>query len=467
MRTIRTPIEKKYKGIAVGWAIVTIMVLVGIMALMLEGGRIYYTSHHLQNTADAAALAGSRYVAVYTDPNYNNTPATNAREVALYYAQQNHVLGDRQIELNLNESNDPAGEIVIGKYISQNAVDDDPTTFAFTPTLDTPNAMKVLDNMGNNSANAPLPMILGKIFGGQPKHLSRYAIAKIDNPYGAGLLALRECCNVPGLVFGGSGSEVDLTIYNGGALYVNSCLSGSGNKGAIDQTGNSDPDINVEFVYAVGDLDSKMDLPPTADVQTGVDPEPDPYELVPDAVYDTDIVAEPNISTSGVYSPGYYPGGMQVQGEAVIELLPGDYYLDSIGENASMHVNGGTITGENVTLHILGESKNGVDIQGNANIGISAPNSGDYAGIAIFQKRYLPYDCALSLDNPESEISGTGVIHIAGAVYMPHNQLSLGGTGDIYLERAIADRFYIYGNGKKEVNYKGNPEIAEKSYLVE
>jgi hypothetical protein len=58
-------------------------------------------------------------------------------------------------------------------------------------------------------------------------------------------------------------------------------------------------------------------------------------------------------------------------------------------------------------------------------------------------------------------------MNIGGAVYMPHNRLELNGSGVINLERVIADRFYISGNGQKIVNYKGIPEIAPASYLVE
>jgi len=457
----------KRKGIAIGWMIVTIMLLVGIMALMIEGARIYYTSHQLQNTADAAALAGSRYVAVYSDPAYSGNAETNARDVAAYYALQNRVLGNRQIQLNLNEGNDPAGEIVIGKYISHLANDNDPTTVPFVPTLDYPNAMKVLDNMGNNSANAPLPMMLGKIFGGQSRHLSRYAIAKIHNPYGAGLLALGKC-DCPGVTFSGAGSVDDLVVFGGGSVYSNSI-----NNESIAVAGNVTTDI--ESIYAVGGIDPKF-YNPNNDISVmdinadlGEDNfEPDPYESLPDAVYGT-TPDFGTISESGTYSEGYYSGGIQVNDSGTtITLQPGDYYLDSVGQAASLSTTGGLITGEGVTLHIIGDADKGVDVGGNANIDISAPTSGPYADIAIFQKRNPDYDCDLSCSKfPLSELLGTGNINIEGAIYMPHNKLTLGGTGDIILNRTVADRFIIQGTSQKVIDYKGKPRIADKSYLVE
>ena len=104
---------------------------------------------------------------------------------------------------------------------------------------------------------------------------------------------------------------------------------------------------------------------------------------------------------------------------------------------------------------------------------ISAPISGVYADIGIFQKRDPDYSCAQSCDFPWSKavpmsvFSGNATVNIEGAVYMPHNRLELGGTGDILMTRTVADRLYIYGDGQKTVDYKGDPKIAEKSYLVE
>jgi hypothetical protein len=64
-------------------------------------------------------------------------------------------------------------------------------------------------------------------------------------------------------------------------------------------------------------------------------------------------------------------------------------------------------------------------------------------------------------------LGGTGSIMIDGAVYMPHNKLNLGGTGDISMTRTVADRYEISGTSQKVVNYKGQPKIADSSYLVE
>jgi hypothetical protein len=266
-----------------------------------------------------------------------------------------------------------------------------------------------------------------------------------------------------------------LTIFNGGSLHVNSFLEG-GQEGAVDLNSKNIL-LDIERLISVGGLNDKFydsmasypDAYADADIMSDMGEdyvEPDPYAGLPDAVYDTtsDLGM---IAAAGTYSPGYYSGGLQVSTGGVT-LLPGNYYLDSVGQSASMSMTGGTLTGEGVTLHIVGDANKGVDIRGNVIIDMSAPTSGDYAGIGIFQKRNPGYNCAVSCSGvPISEFNGGGEINIDGAVYMPHNKLDLRGTGGIFITRAVADRFIIGGTGEKIINYKGQPKIAEKSYLEE
>ena len=75
----------KHRGIALVWVTLTLFVLLAILGLMLDWGLVYVVGHQLQNAADAAALAGSRYVAWDIDPQ-----KMNAQNKALEYALQNH-----------------------------------------------------------------------------------------------------------------------------------------------------------------------------------------------------------------------------------------------------------------------------------------------------------------------------------------------------------------------------------------
>jgi hypothetical protein len=295
------------------------------------------------------------------------------------------------------------------------------------------------------------------------------AASVADSNYaGPAVIALSEC-DCPGIFFGGLGSGDDLIILNSG-MHINSIYNPGGATGAFDQTSNLDPDIVANYINVVGGIDDLFDWPEDIyvhDYTYDIIPVPDPYAYLPDN--SDDYIGFPDKGTitdtnePATYSPGYYSGGIQIS-FSLINLLPGDYYLDSVGQSACMSVSGGVIVGEGITLHIVGDADIGIEIQGNANIDISAPTSGVYEGVAIYQKRDPTYECTKSCVDwpnsyPLSEFNGTGDIIIDGAVYMPHNKLILGGTGYIYLRRVIADRFYVYGTAEKIIGYDGSDYI--------
>lgn len=262
------------------------------------------------------------------------------------------------------------------------------------------------------------------------------------NCNGPAMIALGECGACPGITLAAPSSTDLLTILNSG-IHINS----SDDIGAFDIVGSSQPRISAYYINVVGSIDPKFARPAgmyVHDFSDGIAAVADPYAYVPDAIY-IPIPDLGTISAPGTYSPGYYSGGMQVSSGNIV-LQPGDYYLDSIGQNASMHVFGGLITGEGVTLHIIGDADPGVEVEGTASIDLAAPISGHYAGIVIFQKRNPDYNCELSCSyDPASEFNISGNVITDGAIYMPQNKLELGGTGDILARRIIADRISVHG----------------------
>ncbi|MHC4525737.1 MAG: pilus assembly protein TadG-related protein [Planctomycetota bacterium] len=469
--TVQSTDHQKRRGIAILWVTLLLLILIGFAGLMIDAGRMFMAAHQLHNTADAAALAGARYVPMVMDPEYMGD---SAEQVAWTYAQL-HTAANIPVhldkvryaipsDLNPLDPLDPSlvDDIVIGRYINHSNL--------FFVDHDTPDSMLVFARRTGDPSQPKLPLLFGPIFGLNTVNMKRYAIAKVIDPYGAGIIALGTYPDVPGITFSGVGTDLPLTVLNGGSVHVNSFME----DGALS-VNSKNIILDVERLISVGGLNQKfydsMDAYPDAyedaDIQSGLGEdyvEPDPYASVPDAVYDTSV-APATISDTGTYSPGYYSGGLQVSSSSVT-LLPGDYYLDSVGYQASMSMSGGTLTGDGVTLHIIGDAKNGIDVQGNTIIDISAPESGTYEGIAIFQARDPDGD-GDALNNPVSDLNGTGSIDVDGAIYMPQNLLMIGGTGYFATTRAVADRFDISGTGEKVINYKGEPEIAPASYLVE
>ena len=84
-----------------------------------------------------------------------------------------------------------------------------------------------------------------------------------------------------------------------------------------------------------------------------------------------------------ILSPGNYSNGLTIGGGMVVTLLPGLYYIKSGGLSIA---NGAAVAGTGVTFYIA-PGGGGVSFQGGGIVNITAPTTGTYAGVAIFQDR--------------------------------------------------------------------------------
>src|SRR6266571_2914981 len=127
--------------------------------------------------------------------------------------------------------------------------------------------------------------------------------------------------------------------------------------------------------------------------------------------------------TTVTISPGVYCGGINLNAGANVTLSPGIYYLDQ----GNLQVNGGaTMTGTGVTLVFTsstGHNYANATIGGGATINLTAPTTGDTAGIVIFGDRNMPAGTTFKFEGGASQIFG-------GALYLPKAAVSFsGGAG--------------------------------------
>lgn len=114
--------------------------------------------------------------------------------------------------------------------------------------------------------------------------------------------------------------------------------------------------------------------------------------------------------------PGTYSGGMDLKGSAV--LSAGTYVIDGgcLCANAKE-----SLTGSGVTIIL----KNGatIDINGSSDINLSAPTTGQNAGILI-------YEDAATAGTTErtSKINGNSKLHLGGAIYLPKQTMQMNGN---------------------------------------
>jgi len=414
------------------WVVLILLTVIGFVGLALDVAYGFMVGGQLQNAADAASLAGVQHV--------RDAPE-DVRQAAIAIGLANRAAG-AAVELSPNEANASEGDIVIGNYSRSTGV--------FTPTLYSPNAVKVVARKTGGALGGSLPLLFGPIFGVNTIDIERTAIAMIGGGTGAGLITLNE---TDPWTFRLSGT-VTLSVYdqsnpNGdGAIQVNSddyrALKTDGTPTLLAE------EINVH-------ADSVTDPPVfDGDVNTSQPRISDPLASI----------AEPTSwgpncgsfsATGGTYSltPGYYPDGISMTGGTVY-LRPGLYVLDGQGLN----VTGGNLIGNGVMLFIVNAGQ--IKLTGNGMVQLGPPDLElqPYGGILVWQQRG---------NSNEAEIRGTDQFEgLDGTVYLPSARADITGTSDSFkIRQLICDSAEISGVGTVTINYDGrNPAPGTTPFLV-
>jgi Matrixin/PKD domain/Right handed beta helix region/Periplasmic copper-binding protein (NosD) len=161
-------------------------------------------------------------------------------------------------------------------------------------------------------------------------------------------------------------------------------------------------------------------------------------------------------SSTQTISPGTY-SSIKVSGNAKLTLNPGIYVI--AGGGVSVSGNAG-ITGAGVTIYNAGSNilgggtptYGGVGLNGNGLVQLSAPSTGTYAGVLIFQSR----------DNTRAmSLSGNTALGITGMIYAPKALLSL--TGNAQLQShvpMVVDQLQLSGNGSSSLSTEADGIFA-------
>jgi hypothetical protein len=158
---------------------IVLFVMVGMVGLSIDWGKLVWNAHQLQNAADAAALAGA-YVVKYNYSNPDDPLGARSRAIALALA---NIADQIAVSLDRNAGNDPNGELVLGRWIRQERL--------FVPTMLSPSAVKVVDRrLGQREDSPALSLVFGAMFGTAQAGASRTAIGWSRGSAGAGILQL-------------------------------------------------------------------------------------------------------------------------------------------------------------------------------------------------------------------------------------------------------------------------------------
>ena len=407
MRYQPTPFQKaRVAAVAVQVAL-TLTALMGILAIVVDGGLLLLLRRVQQGAADSAALA-------YAAAKGTGATDANALNSALAIAAANGNANDGTKSLITPNKTDSSGNPLHGIW---------------SPPIS-----------GNFKGKAGYVEVVleydqGRLFssllGTGTLPVPGRAVASWNstvNYWGVSILAL-----------GSSGTDVTdaaAQITVPGPIISNSNISVNG----IGQmTSTSGP---IDYM---GTASGKGYSPSPSKVTTATsDPlaslaAPDPSTLT------VRSTSTKNINGGSVtLQPGVYEGGISIQSNATVTLNPGVYYLE--GGGLTIQSSGTTVTGNGVLLYngeTNGATNNpasvgSITISGNANVQLTPMTSGTWQGISIFQDRNA--SAAMTLTG------GSGT-NIGGMIYAPSSAAQISGGSNIVPGTSfITNTLFISGN---------------------
>jgi hypothetical protein len=189
-------------------------------------------------------------------------------------------------------------------------------------------------------------------------------------------------------------------------------------------------------------------------------PTPDPLAFIPEPDPSTMVVQSKNpthisgTTTTTLY-PGVYKGGISVTGQGMLIMQPGIYYMDGGGFSFTGQ---GSMTAVGVMIvNAPKQSNDIINISGTGAITMSPPTSGIYYGISLWQTR--------SSTNTVS-VTGNGNTQISGTFYAQHGTLGISGNGvnDVVGSQYISYDMTVNGGGSFSVNW--NPNTVAKTRVI-
>ena len=473
---VLSPKYFRYRGFAFVWTALVVFTILLFVGLSIDWAKLMYNLHELQNAADAAALAGAQIVKVKTEEEtlqFTHDLAYLNTVEKLRVTLRTDTIQDEPFEEN------PDLDIILGRWINNQHY--------FFPTLDTPDAVKVIARRADGLADAPpLAFLFGPLCGVDTTNARRVAIGWYCEIGGPGLIVLDRWPQDihgnprPGLQVAGAG---DVKVIDGG-IHVNSEFEGDKSKAAVyvegngqmlcgrlSLTGTTDPYSYNTELWADIWMDEELGIEKPYDIFEGAPYMPDPLGYIPPPPIPTDglgqyvVAYNEKITTSCTLNPGYYPRGIEVSNtDTTVILNPGTYWIGG-GNPPGNQVDGliftgGTLIGHGVLIYLTKDNVNPggkwarLHIGGNVVMDITPPGDevspkiiDGLEGVSIWQDR----------NNTENEASlhgGAGMM-ISGTLYFPNNHLYLSGVPGKAGNQIICGSLELSGTSEILVSYDG------------
>ncbi len=220
------------------------------------------------------------------------------------------------------------------------------------------------------------------------------------------------------------GGNVGVGMWGGVTITMTGCgmAVNAANYGSL--TLASGGTLNAPLVSLAGTINNVWSTVKVTSLKQNQKPVSDPYANVSmptSSGCDYNNFSQSWTATQTTLNPGRYCNGMTITNGANVLLSPGIYYVKSgqfnISGGASLIGNGVTIV---LTTTDAGNSYATFSITNGTNITLSAPTTGQTAGIVFFGDRNAP-------SSNTNSFNGFSNLSLTGAVYLPSQSLWWGG----------------------------------------
>lgn len=411
--------------------VIALIPLIGVVALGAEAGSWYVTRQDAQNAADAAAYsAGLTLACSFSGSSNCDTTQTyvyRGKEFAARNAFCN--TGDTSYPGSTCASSLPTGT-------SETVAIDQGTYSAGTWTS------SASGSFVRAAVTKRQPTYLAAVLGLSTVNIGAQAIVKIENPKDLCTLGLGP--STSGLTIGGSstitgngcGLMSDNSVkYNSTPNFSGSGWAVDGVSGCIASSGHCA--ISVPYNYNMLPASNPLQVLNT-----------EPFNSMTGNTKPKTAITCPSLVPAGTTK--CYSVAPNSAGPAYgnLTVTTGDYVTFSAGTyffyNAAININGGAVSGTDVTIVLLGDSS--LSISGGATVNLSAPAtntfSSDLNGVLID-------DQAPTKSNNAVTINGGGTVSLGGAMYFPNVSVTWGGTianTNTTCTEVIANTITINGN---------------------
>jgi hypothetical protein len=439
------PHQKAHRIGAVAMLVaISLTAILGITAIVLDGGLLQDQRRRVQGGADATALGAAKdlFETYINMDAYDNgkDPTNTAYNHALAIAAGNGYL------------NDGTESIV--------TVNIPPKSGPYTNKL---GHVEVIIEYRQRR-------YFSSIFGSEDMPVRARAVARgTYEPKAVGILVLDPVARGALTLSGQS-----LGIVTGADVIVN---SNHANAGVGEGSTTKLTAENFQFTGGVNTL-----APFDGKVYVGYAPTPDPYRDVipPDpASMPLRTVAEATVVDHGsgyktyYLEPGRYVGGLFFDGKSSVRMAPGVYYMEGNSQGGGFKFQGNSATtlvadgvmlyndrGSNTVTNTGSTAYPQISISGQASVTWTPPTSGPYKNFTFFQARG---------QDPTVYVAGGGAMNIKGIYYTTGALLDIAGSGDNKIGSQLVGRFVtLRGNGTFRVDYDADKVPPVRSWkLVE